>query len=356
MLENENPESSLIDENIPDNVDEFFRDDDGENLTPEEMASSSSVDLTSDEVDSAAEAAYAKTLSDSAEKKIDPTRLSKIKTLNLFEINAKAFFNSLVDKSNPVVNGEAMADGSISFVPSSVRSFKTGRMYTGINQFIALKYCNDLGFKKDKDGNYYVLTYNQGNGSGQKVTIDGKEYSGRFPDGSWCFKQGSNKFPMATYHKASVDKNGKSYPERYNTYYLYSAMDLNDPNRTRGVPAEVVQPKRLPDGVIDARDPNITPETYFAKYHAACTHGFTFKTTQEVQEKVRQETIQLLRPALEQGKFFSVNQFCNNAAKNAKQYSTEAFTRLNERVKAARGEQKASPSLAKKENENGIMF
>ncbi|MBQ3800002.1 MAG: hypothetical protein II837_06875, partial [Treponema sp.] len=67
--------------------------------------------------------------------------------------------NSLVKGTFPAFgDGKPVENGKISFVPASVRSFDSGRPYSGVNQFVMQVFAKDRGWVPEEDGNFYLAT------------------------------------------------------------------------------------------------------------------------------------------------------------------------------------------------------
>ena len=179
--------------------------------------------------------------------------------------SAKALYDGIKNGTLPAVSkeGAEIKDGTITMMPSTVRYYTNGRMFTGVNQLIAQKYAKELDFPVDKDGNTYVVTYHQ---AGEKNLMKEQKH-----------------FPLTSYDK---EKNQINY------YDLYSASALID--KTQAIQTfssynERQEHDRHEQIAIRATDGNISLAEYFGKYEAAMKLGAKFVTTEEAISSVRKK-------------------------------------------------------------------
>lgn len=221
------------------------------------------VELELEENPSMESTASKKTKKWSEYSEAEKAEINNRKGIKLRKVIAQDFVNALKDKNLPAF-GQADKSGNIEFVPSSVRSYVTGRRYKGMSQLVMQKYAKEAGFEPSNDGQTYVLTSTQA--------------------GFRNLKTNSKRIPVVS---TSRDENSGNFVSNF--YYLYGENSIVDKSKTiLRDPVSTVRKEMRNDLVIDATKPKDLQE-YFGLYNAACELGATFKTTSEVVNKLSQE-------------------------------------------------------------------
>lgn len=195
---------------------------------------------------------------------------------------AKAFYEGIKDGTLPAISkaGAEIADGIITMIPHAVRYYTNGKMFSGVNQFIAQKYAKELDFRTDTDGNIYVVTYHQ---AGEKNLMKGQKH-----------------FPLASHNK---EKNKINY---YNLYSESALIDKTKVIQMQSPYGERQEHERHPQLAIRATDRNISVTEYLGKYEAASKLGAKFITTDAAITSVREKAVEELSTYLTAGYFEKV--------------------------------------------------
>jgi len=208
--------------------------------------------------------------------------------------NAKAFYEGIKDGTLPAVSkeGAEIKDGMITMTPTAIRYYTNGKMFTGVNHLVAQKFAKDLHLRPDKDGNIYVVTYEQ---AGKRNLLKGQKY-----------------FSLASYDEEN---------NQINYYNLYSEAALID--KTKVVQAsstynERQEHERHSQIAISATDGNISLAEYFGKYEAATKLGAKFVTTEAAITSVRNKAEKELSSYIALGHFEKVYDMNRAIARESK--------------------------------------
>lgn len=285
------------------------------------------------------------------EERIEYAKRNHSISRNVAMKNNRAFYNAVSNNTLPAFNLPASKDKAVK-IPAVI-SFVSGKAYQGLNQLIGQKYVRDLGFTVDLNGNYPVLTFNQAGGfSNLNRGRNAPHYSFATINNGMARNKETGVFERRRY------SNGEEVKPYFNLYTVCSPGDLKDVRKAITVPEE--QRTRLTESKIeiDATDPNMSGKDYLIKYLAATQNGFSFKTTPEVQESMRQKVLADLNVFKQKDEEYKIGSYTHEISVASQKLAREekkVYYSTRGREIAALSEKQKQDEMAKKSAHNKSM-